>query len=137
MLVYIYTHKIYRFSQFYFDINQVSSEVSTQLYSTLSGSHLYYKMIGLVQKHYDLASTTVTGIPMKVGRGWFSVFSSNGLGGGGGQLKTHLFSTLWSPHPPPLFPSPMSFFPYCHTPPPPHPKLLYQVQPVWGFPAWS
>ena len=50
-------------------IDQVSSEVSTQLYSTLSGSHLYYKMIGLVQKHYDLASTTVTGIPMKVGRG--------------------------------------------------------------------
>ena len=50
-------------------INQVSTEVSTQLYSTLSGSHLYYKMIGLVQKHYDLASTTVTGIPMKVGMG--------------------------------------------------------------------
>ena len=35
------------------------------------------------------------------------------------QLKSHLLSTLWSPHLLPLFPSPMSSFPYlsyCHTP---------------------
>ncbi|XP_076469020.1 integrator complex subunit 13-like [Babylonia areolata] len=44
---------------------EVSSEVTCELHVTQSGTHLYYKMIELVQKHYDLASTTVTGIPMK------------------------------------------------------------------------
>ncbi|KAK7102296.1 integrator complex subunit 13-like [Littorina saxatilis] len=44
---------------------EVSTEVISELHPTQSGSVLYHKMIGLVQKHYDLASTTVTGIPMK------------------------------------------------------------------------
>ena len=87
-------------------IDQVSSEVSTQLYSTLSGSHLYYKMIGLVQKHYDLASTTVTGIPMKVGRGSVNCRMWKLLG----ALVLHFLSL------PAFCPAP---------PPPPHPFSLF------------
>ena len=41
------------------------------------------------------------------------------------QLKSHLFSTLWSLHPPPLFPFTVSSFPYCPpSPPPPFPSPL-------------
>lgn len=41
------------------------SLVSTEVYSVKSGKFLAAKLGYLVLKHYDLASTTVTGIPMK------------------------------------------------------------------------
>jgi hypothetical protein len=45
---------------------QVSAQLSCEIHTTQSGRPLYNKMLHLVQRHYDLASTTVTGIPMKV-----------------------------------------------------------------------
>lgn len=44
---------------------QVSPHVFSEIHSTPSGTCLAQKMISLVLKHYSLASTTVTGIPMK------------------------------------------------------------------------
>ncbi|KAK7493936.1 hypothetical protein BaRGS_00014818, partial [Batillaria attramentaria] len=44
---------------------EVSSHVHSEVHSTQSGRFLYYKMVALAQHHYDLSSTTVTGIPMK------------------------------------------------------------------------
>ncbi|XP_021342348.1 protein asunder homolog isoform X1 [Mizuhopecten yessoensis] len=44
---------------------QVSPQLNSEVYSTQSGRHLYNRLIQLVQQHYTLASTTVTGIPMK------------------------------------------------------------------------
>lgn len=50
----------------------------------------------------------------------------------GSPRRWHLFSTLWCPHPLPLFPSPRSSFPYCHAPPPLfHP--LWQAQRNMGL----
>lgn len=46
-------------------LRQVSTQMSCEVHVTQSGRPLYNKMIHLVQRHYDLASTTVTGIPMK------------------------------------------------------------------------
>lgn len=44
---------------------EVSGQVLSEVHSTQSGRFLYYKMVALAQHHYDLSSTTVTGIPMK------------------------------------------------------------------------
>lgn len=46
-------------------LRQVSTSFSCELHATPSGTPLYNKLIHLCQKQYDLASTTVTGIPMK------------------------------------------------------------------------
>ncbi|GFU07392.1 integrator complex subunit 13 [Nephila pilipes] len=43
----------------------VSPILSTEIYNVKSGRHLAAKLGLLVQQHYNLASTTVTGIPMK------------------------------------------------------------------------
>ena len=44
----------------------VSPLLSTEVHNVKSGRHLAAKLGILVQQHYNLASTTVTGIPMKV-----------------------------------------------------------------------
>lgn len=46
-------------------LHQVSTSLSCEVHTTRSGRNLYNKIIHLVQRHYGLASTTVTGIPMK------------------------------------------------------------------------
>ncbi|GIY08577.1 hypothetical protein CDAR_432931 [Caerostris darwini] len=43
----------------------VSTVLSTEIHNIKSGRHLATKLGILVQQHYNLASTTVTGIPMK------------------------------------------------------------------------
>lgn len=44
----------------------MSPILSTEVHAVKSGRHLAAKLGILVQQHYNLASTTVTGIPMKV-----------------------------------------------------------------------
>ncbi|CAL1548540.1 unnamed protein product [Lymnaea stagnalis] len=44
---------------------EISPVVSCEVTSSLSGRHLYNKLVFLCCKHFDLCSTTVTGIPMK------------------------------------------------------------------------
>lgn len=44
---------------------EVSSILTSEVHSTKSGRVLPSKLVSLVQQHYNLASTTVTGIPMK------------------------------------------------------------------------
>ncbi|XP_064604179.1 integrator complex subunit 13-like isoform X2 [Liolophura sinensis] len=44
---------------------EVSSFLTSEVHTTQSGRSLYVKMMQLAQKHYQLSSTTVTGIPMK------------------------------------------------------------------------
>lgn len=46
-------------------IHEVSSLLSCEVHTTESGHSQYNKMIQLVYYHYNLTSTTVTGIPMK------------------------------------------------------------------------
>ncbi|XP_071784159.1 integrator complex subunit 13-like [Asterias amurensis] len=43
----------------------LSSHLTAEIHSAKAGRHLANKLSQLVQKHYDLAITTVTGIPMK------------------------------------------------------------------------
>ena len=44
----------------------ISSHMSTLFYTVTAGPTVSTKLLYLCLKHYDLASTTVTGIPMKV-----------------------------------------------------------------------
>ncbi|KAK3101422.1 hypothetical protein FSP39_003458 [Pinctada imbricata] len=44
---------------------QISPQLSSEVHVTQSGRFLYNKLMQLVQQHYSLSSTTVTGIPMK------------------------------------------------------------------------
>ena len=46
--------------------HEISSRLSSEIIVTESGKEQYYKMLQMAYIHYDLASTTVTGIPMKV-----------------------------------------------------------------------
>uniref|UniRef100_A0A0B6ZZE1 Protein asunder n=1 Tax=Arion vulgaris TaxID=1028688 RepID=A0A0B6ZZE1_9EUPU len=46
-------------------LRQVSPQLSVEVTTTLSGRHLYNKLVHLCCKHFQLCSTTVTGIPMK------------------------------------------------------------------------
>ena len=46
--------------------HEVSSLLSCEVHATESGHSQYNKLIQLVYQHYNLTSTTVTGIPMKV-----------------------------------------------------------------------
>lgn len=46
--------------------HEISARLSSEIITTESGKEQYYKTIQMVYNHYDLASTTVTGIPMKV-----------------------------------------------------------------------
>ena len=49
------------------DVEEVISPLlSTLFYTVTAGPAVSMKMLYLCLKHYDLASTTVTGIPMKV-----------------------------------------------------------------------
>ncbi|CAE1173173.1 Integrator complex subunit 13 [Acanthosepion pharaonis] len=43
----------------------LSPLLSTEVRVAQAGRNLYFKLAALVQQHYDLSSTTVTGIPMK------------------------------------------------------------------------
>lgn len=45
---------------------QVSSLLTSEVNSVRAGRHLATKLNILVQQHFDLASTTITNIPMKV-----------------------------------------------------------------------
>ncbi|CAG2122116.1 unnamed protein product, partial [Medioppia subpectinata] len=45
--------------------HQLNSFISSEVYSVKSGRFLASKLSALVLNHYELASTTVTGIPMK------------------------------------------------------------------------
>lgn len=45
---------------------QVSSLLTSEVHSVRAGRHLATKLNILVQQHFDLASTTITNIPMKV-----------------------------------------------------------------------
>ncbi|XP_023342106.1 integrator complex subunit 13 isoform X2 [Eurytemora carolleeae] len=47
------------------NVENISPFLSTLFYSVLAGPGLSMKLLYLCLKHYDLASTTVTGIPMK------------------------------------------------------------------------
>jgi len=47
------------------ELHNVSSVLSCEIINTKSGTFIASKMISLLLNHYDLASTTVTGIPMK------------------------------------------------------------------------
>ncbi|XP_071082400.1 integrator complex subunit 13-like [Haliotis cracherodii] len=44
---------------------EVSSILASEVLISQSGKFLYNKLVSLVQRHYNLGSTTVTGIPMK------------------------------------------------------------------------
>lgn len=44
---------------------ELSDVVNSEVHVAQSGKFLYFKTVALVQEHYDLSSTTVTGIPMK------------------------------------------------------------------------
>ncbi|KAI8781767.1 protein asunder, partial [Biomphalaria glabrata] len=44
---------------------ELNSCVKFEVTSSHSGRHLYNKLVYLCCKHFDLCSTTVTGIPMK------------------------------------------------------------------------
>lgn len=45
---------------------QLSSVLTSEVHSVRAGRHLATKLNHLVQLHFDLASTTITNIPMKV-----------------------------------------------------------------------
>lgn len=45
---------------------QISPQLQSELQPTLSGPHIAHKLVELAIQHFDLASTTITGIPMKV-----------------------------------------------------------------------
>lgn len=45
---------------------QVSSLLTSEVHSVRAGRHLATKLNILVQQHFDIASTTITNIPMKV-----------------------------------------------------------------------
>ena len=45
---------------------QISSVLISEVHSVRAGRHLASKLNMLVQHHFDLASTTITNIPMKV-----------------------------------------------------------------------
>lgn len=45
---------------------QLSSVLSSEVHSVRAGRYLAGKLNVLVQQHFDLASTTITNIPMKV-----------------------------------------------------------------------
>ena len=47
-------------------IHEVSAILSSEVHTTESGQAQYNKMIQLVYYHFNLTSTTVIGIPMKV-----------------------------------------------------------------------
>ncbi|XP_030837485.1 integrator complex subunit 13 [Strongylocentrotus purpuratus] len=47
------------------DLSVVSSHQSCHVTTTKAGRHLATKLVSLLQTHFDLAITTVTGIPMK------------------------------------------------------------------------
>ena len=44
----------------------LSPHLTAEIHSAKAGRHLANKLSLLAQKHYELAITTVTGIPMKV-----------------------------------------------------------------------
>lgn len=46
---------------------QISPLLTSEVHSVRAGRHLATKLNILVQQHFDLASTTITNIPMKVG----------------------------------------------------------------------
>lgn len=46
---------------------QLSPVLTSEVHSVRAGRHLATKLNVLVQQHFDLASTTITNIPMKVG----------------------------------------------------------------------
>ena len=46
---------------------QLSSTLSCEVHGSQSGQHVTAKMMELVMNNFALSSTTVTGIPMKVG----------------------------------------------------------------------
>lgn len=45
---------------------QLSPVLTSEVHSVRAGRHLATKLNVLVQQHFDLASTTITNIPMKV-----------------------------------------------------------------------
>lgn len=45
---------------------QISPLLTSEVHSVRAGRHLATKLNILVQQHFDLASTTITNIPMKV-----------------------------------------------------------------------
>lgn len=44
---------------------QISSTVTSEVHAVLPNGNIAVKLSHLILQHYDLASTTVTGIPMK------------------------------------------------------------------------
>lgn len=46
--------------------SQISPLLTSEVHSVRAGRHLATKLNILVQQHFDLASTTITNIPMKV-----------------------------------------------------------------------
>ncbi|ELU00680.1 hypothetical protein CAPTEDRAFT_125637 [Capitella teleta] len=44
---------------------KISPQLQSELQPTLSGPHIAHKLVELAIQHFDLASTTITGIPMK------------------------------------------------------------------------
>lgn len=46
--------------------HEITARLSSEIIVTESGKEQYFKTIQMAYKHYSLASTTVTGIPMKV-----------------------------------------------------------------------
>lgn len=53
---------------------QISPLLTSEVHSVRAGRHLATKLNILVQQHFDLASTTITNIPMKVRCLLFSVW---------------------------------------------------------------
>lgn len=49
-------------------LSQISPLLTSEVHSVRAGRHLATKLNILVQQHFDLASTTITNIPMKVRR---------------------------------------------------------------------
>lgn len=47
-------------------VSQISPLLTSEVHSVRAGRHLATKLNILVQQHFDLASTTITNIPMKV-----------------------------------------------------------------------
>lgn len=47
-------------------LSQISPLLTSEVHSVRAGRHLATKLNILVQQHFDLASTTITNIPMKV-----------------------------------------------------------------------
>lgn len=53
--------------------SQISPLLTSEVHSVRAGRHLATKLNILVQQHFDLGSTTITNIPMKVK--WLQLFS--------------------------------------------------------------